>query len=106
MQMLAIAMGGKTKKMGYGHRGGNQPVKYLGSGKVYVSSQNHGYEVVADSVKQGEINFINVNDGGVEGIVYPQYKAVSVQFSPESCSAALEPNFLTEGFIAQLTEGK
>jgi carbamoyl-phosphate synthase small subunit len=106
MQMLAIAMGGKTKKMRYGHRGGNQPVKYLGSGRVYVSSQNHGYEVVADSVKQGEINFINVNDGGVEGIVYPQYNAVSVQFSPESCSAALEPNFLTEGFIAQLTEGK
>ncbi len=106
MQMLAIAMGAKTTKMRYGHRGGNQPVKYLGSGKVYVSSQNHGYEVVAESVKDGEINFVNVNDGGVEGIVYPQVNAVSVQFSPESCSAALEPNFLTEGFIAKLTEGK
>ena len=106
MQMLAIAMGAKTAKMRYGHRGGNQPVKYLGSGRVYVSSQNHGYEVVADSVKDGEINFVNVNDGGVEGIVYAQANAVSVQFSPESCSAALEPNFLTEGFIAKLTEGK
>ena len=106
MQMLAIAMGAKTAKMRYGHRGGNQPVKYLGSGRVYVSSQNHGYEVVADSVKDGEISFVNVNDGGVEGIVYPQANAVSVQFSPEACSAALEPNFLTEGFIAKLTGGK
>jgi carbamoyl-phosphate synthase small subunit len=104
--MLAIAMGAKTAKMRYGHRGGNQPVKYLGSGRVYVSAQNHGYEVVADSVKDGEINFVNVNDGGVEGIAYPQVNAVSVQFAPEACSAALEPNFLTEGFIAKLTEGK
>ena len=106
MQMFAIAMGAKTAKMRYGHRGGNQPVKYLGSGRVYVSAQNHGYEVLADSVKDGEINFVNVNDGGVEGIVYSNVGAVSVQFSPESCSAALEPNFLTEGFIAKLTEGK
>lgn len=106
MQMLAIAMGAKTAKMRYGHRGGNQPVKYFGTGRVYVSAQNHGYEVVADSVQAGEINFVNVNDGGVEGIAYPQVNAVSVQFAPEACSAALEPNFLTEGFIAKLTEGK
>ena len=106
MQMLAIAMGAQTAKMRYGHRGGNQPVKYLSSGRVYVSSQNHGYEVVADSVKVGEIDFINVNDGGVEGIAYPSINARSVQFSPESCSAALEPNFLTKEFIAKLVEGK
>lgn len=106
MQMLALALGAKTAKMKHGHRGGNQPVKYLGSGRVYVSSQNHGYEVVASSVKQGEINFVNVNDNGVEGIVYANERAVSVQFSPESCSAALEPNFLVEGFVKQLTEGK
>ena len=106
MQMLAIAMGAKTQKMKHGHRGGNQPVKHLGSGRVYVSSQNHGYEVVAESVKNGEINFINVNDNGVEGIKYPQIKAISVQFAPESCSAALEPNFLAEEFIVSITEGK
>lgn len=106
MQMLAIAMGAKTQKMRYGHRGSNQPVKYLGSGRVYVSTQNHGYEVVADSVVNGIVDFINVNDGGVEGIVYENVNAMSVQFSPEACSAALEPNFLTQKFIAKLTEGK
>lgn len=106
MQMLAIAFGAKTAKMKHGHRGSNQPVKYLGSGRVYVSAQNHGYEVVASTVKNGEIVFVNVNDGGVEGILYENERAVSVQFTPESCSAALEPNFLVEGFIARLTEGK
>ncbi len=103
MQMLAIAFGAATTKMKHGHRGGNQPVKYLGTGRVYVSSQNHGYEVVASTVQNGEVNFVNVNDGGVEGIVYERENAVSVQFAPESCSAALEPNFLVEGFLAKLT---
>ena len=106
MQMLAIAMGANTQKMSHGHRGSNQPVKYLGSGRVYVSTQNHGYEVVADSVVNGCIDFVNVNDGGVEGIVYENENAISVQFSPEACSAALEPNFLTQKFIEKLTEGK
>ncbi len=106
MQMLAIALGAKTAKMKHGHRGGNQPVKYLGSGRVYVSTQNHGYEVVANTVQAGEVNFVNVNDGGVEGIVYEKENAISVQFSPESCSAALEPNFLAETFMAKLAEVK
>lgn len=106
MQMLAIAFGATTKKMKHGHRGGNQPVKYLGSGRVYVSTQNHGYEVVANTVQNGEVNFVNVNDGGVEGIIYERENAVSVQFAPESCSAALEPNFLVEGFLAKLAEVK
>ena len=106
MQMLAIAFGAATAKMKHGHRGGNQPVKYLGTGRVYVSSQNHGYEVLANTVQNGEVNFINVNDGGVEGIVYERENAVSVQFAPESCSAALEPNFLVEGFLAKLAEVK
>ena len=106
MQMLALASGAKIEKMKHGHRGGNQPVKYLASGRVYASSQNHGYQVVASSVQNGEILFVNVNDGGVEGIDYKADKAIAVQFAPESCSAALEPNFLVEGFIAKLTEGK
>jgi carbamoyl-phosphate synthase small subunit len=106
MQMLAIASGAKTCKMKHGHRGANQPVKYCGSGKIYVSSQNHGYEVVKSSVSVGTIDFINVNDGGVEGIRYENGRAISVQFSPESCSAALEPNFLVEDFNKLLTEGK
>ena len=106
MQMTALAFGAEVAKMKHGHRGGNQPVKYLGTGRVYVSSQNHGYEVVKDSVKTGEIRFINVNDGGVEGIEYASEGIISVQFSPESCSAALEPNFLAQSFIAKLSEVK
>ncbi len=101
-QMLAIAFGGSTYKMKYGHRGGNQPVKYLESGRVYVSSQNHGYEVEKSSVKEGEIVLVNVNDGGVEGIFYDDKKAIGVQFDPTSCSAAGEENFLIKKFIAYL----
>lgn len=106
MQMLAIALGAKTCKMKHAHRGANQPVKYCGSGKIYVSSQNHGYEVLKSSISAGTVDFINVNDGGVEGIRYEAERAISVQFSPESCSAALEPNFLVEDFNKLLTEGK
>jgi carbamoyl-phosphate synthase small subunit len=101
-QMLALALGAKTVKMKYGHRGGNQPVKFVKTGRVYVSSQNHGYEVVNESVNGGEVVFINVNDGGVEGIFYDNLQAVGVQFDPNSCSAAGETNFLLEKFIAYL----
>ena len=101
-QMLALALGARTVKMKYGHRGGNQPVKYLASGRVYASSQNHGYEVLSETVKNGEIVFLNVNDGGVEGIFYDDLKAVGVQFDPITCSAAGESNFLVEKFIAYL----
>ena len=62
--------------------------------------------MLANTVQNGEVNFINVNDGGVEGIIYERENAVSVQFTPESCSAALEPNFLVEGFLAKLAEVK
>ncbi|MBQ8319537.1 MAG: glutamine-hydrolyzing carbamoyl-phosphate synthase small subunit [Clostridia bacterium] len=101
-QMLALALGGSTYKMKYGHRGGNQPVKYLSSGRVYVSTQNHGFEVTANSVKEGEIAFVNVNDGGVEGIFYDAKKAIGVQFDPSACSAAGEANFLVGKFIGYL----
>ena len=99
-QLVALALGAKTAKMKYGHRGGNQPVKYLESGRVYISSQNHGYEVVASSVKAGKINFVNVNDGSVEGIAYDEQKAFTVQFAPSACSAACEPNILYNKFIS------
>ncbi len=102
-QLLALAFGAETEKMKYGHRGG-QPVKYLESGRVYISSQNHGYEVMISSVKVGNVNFINANDGSCEGIDYPDYAAFSVQFNPESCSAACEPNILYEKFLKNMEE--
>ena len=102
MQMLALSQGGKTMKMKYGHRGGNQPVKYLPTGRVYVSSQNHGYEVLADSVANATVKFVNVNDGGCEGFEMENERVIAVQFAPSACSAALEPNFLLEQFVQML----
>ena len=105
-QMLALALGADTVKMKYGHRGANQPVKYLESGRVYVSSQNHGYEVEKNSVKTGKVTFVNVNDGGIEGIEYADEKAFGVQFSVESCSAAGEANFLVKKFVSVMKKEK
>ena len=91
-QLVALACGAKTVKHKYGHRGGNQPVKCIESGRVYISSQNHGYEVVSSSVKVGKISFVNVNDNSCEGIVYEDLKAITVQFAPASCSIATPVN--------------
>ncbi|MBR2340909.1 MAG: carbamoyl phosphate synthase small subunit [Clostridia bacterium] len=102
-QMLAIAFGSEVVKMRYGHRGG-QPVKSFANGRVYISSQNHGFVVSKDDVKVGNVDFINANDGSCEGIDYPNYSAFSVQFNPESCSAACEPNLLYEKFLKLMEE--
>lgn len=99
-QLFALAMGGQTRKMKYGHRGANQPVKDLSTGKVFISSQNHGYEVVSDSVKgMGTVSFINVNDGTCEGVDYPDVNAFTVQFHPEACGGPHDANFLFDRFI-------
>lgn len=104
-QMVALATGGKVTKMKYGHRGGNQPVKRLASGRVYASDQNHGYVVVADDALQGKVSFVNVNDGSVEGVEYPAYNAVTVQFNPASCSACTgEENPLFTEFLAAMAK--
>ena len=106
-QLFALAMGGKTKKMKYGHRGGNQPVKELKTGTVYISSQNHGYEVLADSIRGvGELSFVNVNDGTCEGVEYPQMNAFTVQFHPEACAGPLDARDLFDKFMAMIDGGK
>lgn len=106
-QLFALAMGGKTVKMKYGHRGANQPVKDLNSGRVYVSSQNHGYEVVASSlVGKGEQSFINVNDQTCEGFNYPELNAYTVQFHPEACGGSRDCSFLFDKFIKNVKDGK
>ena len=94
-----------TEKLKYGHRGVNQPVKEVNGARTYITSQNHGYAVVSDSVKKGEISFINANDGTCEGINYPDIKAFSVQFHPEACSGPRDTAFLFDRFI-KLMEGK
>lgn len=100
-QLLALAMGGKTVKLKYGHRGVNQPVKNLETGRTYISSQNHGYAVVNEEIENcgGKISYINANDGTNEGVDYPNKNAFSVQFHPEACSGPHDTRFLFDKFI-------
>jgi carbamoyl-phosphate synthase small subunit len=94
-QLLALANGYSTKKLKFGHRGANQPVKETSTGRVYITSQNHGYAVVADNG-----SFINVNDGTCEGLDYG--KSFSVQFHPEACGGPLDTSFLFDRFIERM----
>ena len=106
-QLFALAMGGKTKKMKYGHRGANQPVKELKTGTVYISSQNHGYEVLADSIKGvGTLSFVNANDNTCEGVEYPELNAFTVQFHPEACAGPLDARDLFDKFMQMMDGGK
>ncbi len=100
-QLLALAMGAKTEKLKYGHRGVNQPVKDLKTNRTYISSQNHGYAVLNEGIEEcgGVISFINANDGTNEGIDYPEKNAFSVQFHPEACSGPHDTRFLFDRFI-------
>jgi len=94
-QLLALANGYSTKKLKFGHRGANQPVKELATGRVYITSQNHGYAVVADNG-----SFVNVNDGTCEGMDYGS--SFSVQFHPEACGGPLDTAFLFDRFIERM----
>lgn len=106
-QLFALAMGGKTKKMKYGHRGANQPVKNLSTGRVYISSQNHGYEVLSSSLEGvGVLSYVNANDGTCEGFDYPELNACTVQFHPEACGGPQDASFLFDKFIKNVREGK
>lgn len=105
-QLFALAMGGKTRKMKYGHRGANQPVKQLSTGRVFISSQNHGYEVVSDSLPIGRLSFINGNDGTCEGMDYPEVNAFTVQFHPEACGGPHDANYLFDEFVSRMKKEK
>ena len=107
-QLMALATGADTKKMKYGHRGGNHPVKDLESGHVYISSQNHGYMVMEDSLNRdiAEVSFINVNDGTLEGVHYLGKNVMTVQFHPEACPGPNDSEFLFEEFINMMEVAK
>lgn len=99
-QLLALARGASTSKLKYGHRGGNHPVKDLESGRVYITSQNHGYAVNAANLPDyAKMSFVNVNDETCEGIKYCDIPAFSVQFHPEACGGPKDTNFLFDDFI-------
>jgi carbamoyl-phosphate synthase small subunit len=102
-QLMALAAGAKTHKLKYGHRGANQPVKELASGRVYISSQNHGYAVVSDTLPEGaNLSFVNTNDNTCEGVDYTAFPAFSVQFHPEAAAGPLDAGFLFDRFMGML----
>lgn len=107
-QLLALAMGGETTKLKYGHRGVNQPVKNLATGRTYISSQNHGYAVISESVtdKGGEISYVNANNNTCEGVDYLDKLAFSVQFHPEACSGPHDTRFIFDKFINMMGGNK
>ena len=101
-QLTALAAGGRTEKMKFGHRGANQPVKEVGGTRTWITSQNHGYAVVSETVRAGEVRFINANDNSCEGIDYPEWNAFTVQFHPEACSGPRDTAFLFDRFISMM----
>ncbi len=102
-QLAALALGGDTMKLKYGHRGGNQPVRDLAAGRTYITSQNHGYAVVADSLKGiGTESFRNANDGSCEGMDYPSMNCFTVQFHPEAASGPRDTAVLFDRFVERM----
>lgn len=100
-QLLALANGAKTEKLKYGHRGGNQPVKDLALDKTFITSQNHGYAVIGESVPEtaGKVSHINGNDGTCEGVRYTNAPAFTVQFHPEACGGPHDTSYLFDEFL-------
>ena len=105
-QLLALAAGGQTTKLKYGHRGANQPVREVATGHTRITSQNHGYAVVSESVANGHVSFVNANDGTCEGVEYPGLKAFSVQFHPEACAGPRDTMFLFDRFVSLMEEDR
>ncbi len=105
-QLFALAMGGQTRKMKYGHRGANQPVRHVESGRIFITSQNHGYEVISNSVSCGKLSYVNGNDGTCEGMDYPGLNAFTTQFHPEACAGPHDANQLFDEFVARLKAGR
>lgn len=106
-QLMALAKGAKTEKMKYGHRGANQPVEDLNTGRIYVTSQNHGYVVRPQTLPpEARMRFVNANDGTCEGISYLDLPAFSVQFHPEACPGPLDVRWLFDEFLTQIKQYK
>ncbi len=104
-QLLALAHGARTEKLKYGHRGGNHPVKEIQTGKVMLTSQNHGYVVVQDSIDSDtfQVTYRNVNDGTVEGLKHKRLPLQSIQFHPEAHPGPGDTAHIFQQFIEEIT---
>lgn len=104
-QILGLALGCNTKRLKFGHHGGNHPVKDLKTGNIFITSQNHEF-VVCDLSDEVEPTFINVNDGSIEGIKHKTKPIYSVQFHPEANPGPLDMQFLFDRFLKIIEEVK
>ena len=108
-QLLALAVGARTSKLKFGHRGGNHPVKDLTTGLVTITSQNHGYQVDASSVpldKGWRVSQVNLNDGSVEGLEHADLPVFSIQYHPEGSPGPLDSQYLFDRFIDRVRESR
>lgn len=106
-QILAYALGGRTFKLKFGHRGGNQPVKDLISGKISITSQNHGFAVDAESLPaDAEVTHVNLNDDTVEGIRSRSMPVFSVQYHPEAAPGPHDAGYFFDQFAKLIDETK
>ncbi|MEE8358682.1 MAG: glutamine-hydrolyzing carbamoyl-phosphate synthase small subunit [Candidatus Hydrothermarchaeales archaeon] len=105
-QLLALATGGKTYKLKFGHRGSNQPVKDLATGRVYITSQNHGFAVDAESLEGTgfEVSHINPNDNSVEGMKHKELPIFTVQYHPEAHPGPWDSDYLFDEFLKMVRE--
>ena len=103
-QLMALAQGGDTRRLKYGHRGGNHPVKDLSTGRVSITSQNHGYVVDMSGMdpQKAVPAFVNVNDGTNEGIRYPGKNILTVQFHPEASPGPQDSGYLFDVFMEMM----
>ena len=102
-QLIARAFGGRNYKLKFGHRGGNHPVRELATGRVYITAQNHGYAVDADSLKDGlEITHINLNDGTVEGLQHKELPIFAVQYHSEASPGPWDSTYLFDRFLEMI----
>ena len=105
-QLLALANGAETQKLKYGHRGANQPVVDKTRDRVFITSQNHGYAVVGETLDEriGFVSHYNANDGSCEGVTYNNGSAFTVQFHPEACAGPLDTKYLFDTFIQMMKQ--
>ncbi|HLR80273.1 MAG TPA: carbamoyl phosphate synthase small subunit [Bacillota bacterium] len=104
-QLFALACGADVEKMKFGHRGGNYPVKHIQSGKTYMTSQNHGYTVIKESLQETDLRVteVSLNDQSVEGVEHQVYDAFSVQYLPESSPGPEDMSYLFDEFLEMIT---
>jgi carbamoyl-phosphate synthase small subunit len=103
-QLMGLALGGKTFKLKFGHRGGNQPVKNRVTGRVEITSQNHGFAVDLDSIPDPavELTHVNLNDNTLEGLRHEKLAAFSVQYHPEASPGPHDANYLFDEFVEKI----